>query len=290
MKNHDNHSLKFTIVTPCYNCCQYIESCILSVMHQTYSNFEHIIIDGGSTDGTLKIIEKYSNLYNMTYISEPDQGMYDAINKGFNFATGDVFSWLNADDSYMPWTLETLSKIFENEEYEWVTGIPALMDSNGTLYSKKNFDVRTYSQRAIAKGKHHGRGRGFIQQESTFWRRELWEESNGLNVAYKYAGDFDLWKRFAKLTPLYSVNTILSAFRVHDGQKSADFINYYGEIEDYCTISTFIWWIMNKALSINRFYYFLNRKMLICIHQKSKQTEKKKLSALIQYFERFIIK
>ena len=97
-----NHHPKVSIVTACYNSEKYIEDCIKSIMRQTYDNVEHIIVDGGSTDGTLDIIKKYENQYNMRWISEKDNGMYDAITKGFRMASGEIYAWLNSDDMYMP--------------------------------------------------------------------------------------------------------------------------------------------------------------------------------------------
>ena len=90
-------SLKISVVTVCYNMAQYIETTIKSVLSQDYPNLEYIVIDGGSTDGTQQIIEKYKDQL-AYYVSEPDNGMYDAINKGFSKATGDIIAWINADD------------------------------------------------------------------------------------------------------------------------------------------------------------------------------------------------
>ena len=103
--------MKFSIITPCYNSEKYLEECIKSIMSQKYKDFEHIIVDGGSTDGTLDILKKYERLYNMRWISEKDDGMYDAINKGMRMANGDVLSWINSDDVYHPWTLFSVNKI-----------------------------------------------------------------------------------------------------------------------------------------------------------------------------------
>ena len=104
-----------SIVTPTYNSEEYLEDCILSIKNQKARNFEHIIIDGGSTDSTLSIIRKYENTYPMKWISEPDNGMYDAIAKGFRLAKGEIYCWLNSDDMYMPWTCLAIEKIFKEE-------------------------------------------------------------------------------------------------------------------------------------------------------------------------------
>src|SRR5688500_12214725 len=96
------HYPRITIVTPNYNYGHFLEKAIVSVLDQQYPNLEYIIIDGGSTDNSIEIIRKYEK-HLAYWISEPDKGMYDAINKGFSRATGEVMAWLNSDDTYFPW-------------------------------------------------------------------------------------------------------------------------------------------------------------------------------------------
>lgn len=224
----------FSIITPVYNCEEYIEECIISIKEQDYKNFEHIIIDGGSTDRTMDIVKKYAGSYRMRFVSEKDHGMYDAINKGFSMANGQIFSWLNADDRYMPWALKIAAEVFSKNKVQWITGIPAV-----NLELEKGKEVQyimtdtapVYSQYYLKKGYYEGRILGFIQQESTFWTRELWEKSGGIiSEKYQYAGDYFLWKAFAKQEPLYTVNAILANFRVHEKQKTAQMEKYYNEI------------------------------------------------------------
>lgn len=218
-----------SIVTPTYNSENYIEKCILSIRNQSFKDYEHIIVDGGSMDGTLAVVKKYEGTYPMRWISEIDNGMYDAISKGFKMARGNIFCWLNSDDIYMPWTLEIVSNVFKSNEIKWITGVPSHIDENGIQY----FDTLTkvvYPRFAIRSGWMDGRRLGCIQQESTFWRRELYEKSGGLNSEYRLAGDYFLWKSFAKYESLYSVNSMLAAFRVHGGQKSEDKSKYFHEI------------------------------------------------------------
>jgi len=101
---------KITIVTPSFNQGNFIDENIQSVLTQNYPNFEHIIIDGGSIDGTVDILKKYSHL---KWVSEPDRGQASALNKGFRMATGDVIGWLNSDDSYLPGTFEVVARAFD---------------------------------------------------------------------------------------------------------------------------------------------------------------------------------
>lgn len=251
---------RFSVVTPSFNSSEYIEQCIVSIHGQSYKNFEHFIIDGGSTDGTLEIIQRCAEKFKFTWISEPDNGMYDAINKGFALAKGEIFCWLNSDDMYFPWTFETVSKLFDQNQIQWLTGIPAHWSSKSVLYFK-DYCIPAYSRSCIKSGMHHGRGLGFIQQESTFWTRKLWEKAgSGLRTDLGMASDFYLWRKFAEYEPLYTTDVVLGGFRRHSGQKSDNIDGYYDEITEYCSIFSFFLWSLQKLFGFNKFYYFLNRK------------------------------
>lgn len=227
-----------SIITPTFNSEQYIENCIRSIMTQN-AVFEHIIVDGGSTDGTLKILKKYENQYQMRWISEKDNGMYDAISKGFKMAKGDILAWINSDDQYLPWTLKTVQKVFEDPTIKWVQGIPSYMNAEGMQYMSRDHRF-TPDSYYIAKGMHDGQRLGCLQQESSFWRRELFEECGGLKVELRYAGDFHLWRSFAQNTRLYTINSVLACFRVHEAQKSANRQAYLEEIGIISSVDKFL--------------------------------------------------
>ncbi len=223
---------KISIVTPTFNSVKYIENCIQSIMTQTYLDYEHIIIDGGSTDGTLEILQKYENKYPMKWRSEPDQGMYDAINKGFQLATGEIYAWINSDDCYYPWTLGLVVRVFDKKKIQWLIGIP----SNTKNYEGMKITYLLpnlppiFHRKMIQKGIYDGRRMPFIQQESCFWTRQLWEKSGGIDIKYKMAGDYHLWRKFAKMTALYTIHCNLASFQIHEGQKSSDMVAYYKEV------------------------------------------------------------
>lgn len=173
-----------SVITPTYNSGAYLEKCIQSIVNQEFDDYEHIIVDGGSTDNTLAIIKKYESLYNIKWISEKDNGMYDAISKGFKMAKGDILCWLNSDDIYMPWTLKVVEHVFQNTDIDWCTGVPTQINENGEMY----FPIKTfvtYPQFCIRKGWMDGQRLCCIQQESTFWRKSLYDQVNGIDIDYK---------------------------------------------------------------------------------------------------------
>lgn len=201
-----------------------MEQTITSVLDQGYPNLEYIIIDGGSTDGSVDIIKKYES--GLAYwVSEPDGGMYEAIQKGFDRSAGEIMAWLNSDDMYHPNSLFTVAEIFLNiDEVEWIVGARARFDEKGrTIFCKTSFKHNKFSQFFNTTK--------YISQESTFWRRSLWEKIGGqLNTSMKYAGDYDLWLRFNKFSQAYIVNTILGGFGLREGQASRAYrLNYHKE-------------------------------------------------------------
>ncbi|MGM1056428.1 MAG: glycosyltransferase family 2 protein [Bacteroidota bacterium] len=217
---------KITVVTPNYNQVNFIEFTIQSVLNQDYPNLEYIIIDGGSTDGSIEIIKKYENKLH-SWVSEPDNGMYDAINKGFSKSSGEIMCWINSDDVLWENSLQFVANAFAtNLQVQWLQGFPSVIDENGIvtyqrepIYSKFNFYLF-----------NHLKNFSFIQQESTFWKRELWEKAGGyLSLEYQLASDFDLWMRFFNSGEMYCTKTQLGAFRIREGQKSSDKTLYLKE-------------------------------------------------------------
>ena len=206
-------NLKISVVTVCYNMAPYIEQTMRSVLEQDYPNLEYIVIDGGSTDGTQQIIERYRDKL-AYYVSEPDSGMYDALAKGFAKATGDVFAWLNADDIYFPHTLKWVNEVFvQNDDVRWLGGRYAFLNESGTV-TKSFPKCNARRQGDIQNGWCRNGVLGNLQQESMFWRSSLYKDAGGLNSSYRYAGDFELWTRFAQHSALARIKTPLAAFRI----------------------------------------------------------------------------
>ena len=211
---------KISIVTPSYNSANLIELTIQSILDQQYPNLDYIIIDGGSTDDTVEIIKKYRNSLNYWY-SGKDNGQYDAINKGMSNASGEILCWLNADDMLLPRSLFIVAEIFDQlKDVEWISTLrPGIWDANS--YLAKVGLMQGFSKDAFLDGLFlpgTNRVGYWIQQESTFWRRSLWEKVGSNVPDYKLAGDFALWCEFFKHTLLYGVDYPLGGFRTIKGQ------------------------------------------------------------------------
>lgn len=222
---------KIALVTPSFNSKLFLEAAICSVIEQKYPYLEYILQDGGSTDGSVEIIEKYSQHFD-SWSTEQDSGQYDAINKGFAKTTAPIMGWLNSDDIHLPWTLSIVGEVFTTfPQIRWLTtAFPIVIERNGRPFDCRH--VCGFSRHGILRGETLPNTRGFliggIQQESTFWRRDLWEQAGGrLETTFDYAADFDLWMRFASHADIYSVNIPLAAFRRHGNQKTAHDMNRY---------------------------------------------------------------
>ena len=222
---------KISIVTPSLNQAQFIEETIHSVLAQNYPNIEYVIIDGGSTDGSVEIIRRREEQL-AYWVSEPDAGQYDAINKGFNKTTGEIMAWLNSDDKYTPWAFSVAAEIFRTyPEVEWLTTLyPLCWDSKGRAVECSyigGFNRQSFFREANLP-RRRWYDRSCIQQESTFWRRSLWERVGGyVDASLNFAGDFELWGRFFQNTALYGVATPLAGFRKHRAQKTATHLGEY---------------------------------------------------------------
>jgi glycosyltransferase involved in cell wall biosynthesis len=226
---------KISIVTPSYNQALFLEETIQSVIGQNYPNLEYIIIDGGSTDGTVDIIKKYER-YLTYWVSEKDKGQAHALNKGFARTTGEIMAYINADDKYCPWAFKTVANIFTDcPEVEWLTSLWQLhWNSKGD--PTPGMAVPGYTKEAFYEGRTLGKSLrfiGWIQQESTFWRRSLWEKAGGfISEELHYAMDFELWARFFQYADLYGIAVPLGGFRKHNVQKTSKGLNdYYSEAE-----------------------------------------------------------
>jgi glycosyltransferase involved in cell wall biosynthesis len=205
---------KISIITPCFNAIKYIEQMILSVIDQEYENLEFIIIDGESTDGTIEIIKKYED--KITYwISEQDKGQSDAINKGIAVATGYVFNWVNADDFLETGALKKIGEYFSNPETRIVCTQTTFLNPDNSTYTNTTTEFEGEIKEVL-----NTRG---LNQMGMYWKMDLIKQLNGVNTAFRYAMDLDLWKRYL-LTfgdeGIVSDQMITGVFRLHADSKT----------------------------------------------------------------------
>ena len=215
-----------SVVTPSYNQAEFLDECIDSVLSQNYPNLEYIIMDGGSTDCSVKIIKKYEK-YLTYWQSQSDGGQYQSVNDGFRRSTGEIMAWLNSDDKYHPgafWLVSDAFRAFPN--VEWLMGSPTGWDEKGNaLYFSSSPPL--WAHEKYLRGEI---GPPHIQQESTFWRRSVWQKAGGcLDTTLELAADMELWARFFRYCQLYTLHAPLGGFRSHPKQKTAHFIDRYNQ-------------------------------------------------------------
>jgi glycosyltransferase involved in cell wall biosynthesis len=211
--NRDESLPRITVVTPSYNQGQYLEETIQSVLRQGYPNLEYIIIDGGSSDNSVDIIKKYEGQLAF-WVSEPDRGFGDAINKGFRRATGSILCWLNSDDLLQPGALTIVGTYFKhNPTVGVVYGDRFVINEQSIMIAQRCFYFYMPGQFKYGRS---------IGQESTFWRREIFIRAGEINENLQFAIDFDLWCRLSKIAPVRHLPFFLGAFRKQTASKTAN--------------------------------------------------------------------
>lgn len=213
-----------SVVIPNLNCVDFIERTILSVLEQEYPKLDLILTDGGSTDGSMEVVEKYRDAFSHI-ISGPDTGQANAVNKGFAVATGDVMGWINSDDVLIPGGLATVGSLFAlNKNMNWMTGRVTCIDEEDNVLTVRR--PKPVSRVRLLAGDYQ-----WVQQESTYWRRDLWDQVGGqLNENLKLAVDGELWLRFSRHTDLVPVHAQVGAFRFRKGQRSEAAEAYHAEM------------------------------------------------------------
>ena len=203
--------LNFSVLTPTLNQAAYIGKTIQSVLDQNYPDFEHVVIDGGSTDGTVEILKKYPHL---DWVSEKDKGRADALNKGFALAEGDVIAWVNSDDYYLPETFLKVAGFFErNPDAQIVVGRARVVNAEGRFL----FDQDAYPENQL-----HFEGllkfwkNKTLPQPSIFFKREALLAVGLFNPALHDYPDYDLVLRLSQKFKIYSVPDFFSAICIQD--------------------------------------------------------------------------
>ena len=207
---------KISIIMPSYNQVEFIEKSILSVLNQDYKNFELIIIDGGSNDGTIEIIKKYQD-YISFWVSEKDKGQSDALNKGFKLASGEIYGWLNSDDIYLPNAFHNLMLAFKNNlNKKIVFGDWLSFDRN-----LKNINLNY----AFDFNLNHFKYEGFhLNAQSMFWRSEVHHHFSGFDVELNNTMDYQMILEFGineGEDSFLRIPYVIGGFRRYIGQKSS---------------------------------------------------------------------
>jgi glycosyltransferase involved in cell wall biosynthesis len=201
-----------SIITPSFNQGRFLEETIRSVLLQGYPHLQYIIVDGGSTDGTVEVIERYSSWVS-SWVSEPDGGQAEAINKGFRRASGDIVAWINSDDTYpRDAVVQAVTFLMENPSCDLVYGHCNMVDERGwTLWTWLSgvFGV----QRQLCEG-------NIIPQPTVFLRRSVLERAGLLSEGLHYAFDVEFWLRVALVAEIHNLPRILANFRFHPSSKS----------------------------------------------------------------------
>lgn len=201
-----------SIVTPSLNQAEYVEETMLSVLDQGYAGLEYVVIDGSSTDGSVGVIERHAHRLSH-WVSEPDGGHAEAINKGFERTSGEIMAWINSSDVYLPWTLRTVAAVFEDvPEAQWVVGVASCWSNSRAVTNVRPVFRNRYDFLASH--------RCVIPQESVFWRRSLWDACGShLSTELELACDHELWMRFSEKAQLFHVDSVLAGLRPHTDRR-----------------------------------------------------------------------
>jgi len=205
---------KISIVTPSFNQSEYLERTLESVLAQHYPNLEYYVQDGGSTDGTLDVLQRYGNQLS-GWVSGPDKGQSNAINIGFARTSGEIMAWLNSDDILLPGTLALVADFFSRHpEVDVIYGHRILINPDGMeigrwMLPEHDDDILSWAD--------------FVPQETMFWRRRIWEKAGGkIDESLDFAIDWDLLLRFREAGAHFSrLNLFLGGFRIHSTQKTS---------------------------------------------------------------------
>jgi glycosyltransferase involved in cell wall biosynthesis len=201
-----------SIVTPSFNQAPFLEATIQSVLEQDYPRLEYIIVDGGSTDGSLELIQKYAGRL-AWWVSEKDSGQTDALNKGFARASGGILAWLNSDDTYRPGALRAAaSYLVGHPQVGLVYGDANFIDEAGRVIGR--FAAAQTDLRRLKQGYVH------IPQQAAFFRGDLWRAVGPLDPSFYFAMDYDLWVRLAGRAQIKYLPQTWANFRLHTAGKT----------------------------------------------------------------------
>lgn len=203
-----------SVVTPTLNQARFLESTLRSVRAQTYPNLEHIVIDGGSTDGGIEILRREGEAGTIRWQSEPDRGMYDAVNKGLGLASGEILAYLNSDDAWLPWAVETAVRVFESRrDVDIVFGDGIKIEEESGKQRLRLFPP--FDMVSLANYES-------LMQPAVFWRRSVIDRVGQFDTGMRYVADLDYWLRAAAAgAKIAHVWEVLAVERIHAGRLSS---------------------------------------------------------------------
>jgi glycosyltransferase involved in cell wall biosynthesis len=210
---------RITVVTPSFNQASYLEATIRSVLGQGYPNLEYIVIDGGSTDGSVDILRSYASRLSY-WVSEKDRGQTDAINKGMARATGELRAYLNSDDVYLPGSLERVARAYrENPEADLFHGACRVIDEQGQTIGRRTASITRFDEIVDVWGVWWKK-RNFVQPE-VFWTKRIADRIGPFRTELFMVMDYEYWTRILRAgSRVVSVEEEVAAFRITSTQKS----------------------------------------------------------------------
>ena len=209
-----SNNIKVSIITPSFNQGEYIEETILSVLNQDYKNIEYILIDGGSTDNTMNIVEKYRDKIDIV-IHEKDRGQSDAINKGFRLATGEIVGWINSDDVLYPDCVSAIVNLYRNNK----KGVVFYCSKLDLIDEKGNFIKLV--EKYIPDRDHLLYNNYDVIQQGSFYKTDTVRQINYLDESIHYCMDLELWMRLLEYGGIYALDQkAYSGFRIWEETKT----------------------------------------------------------------------
>jgi glycosyltransferase involved in cell wall biosynthesis len=216
-----------SIVVPTLNMADTIEDTILSIINQNDKNYELIIIDGGSTDGTADIITKYKDFITY-YESKIDNGQSSAINRGFAIATGAMYAWINSDDFYLPNTFKLVREVFENN-----SNLDIVVGSGDVVTKDCQFLKHITSLEMNRENLLGWNNDQWILQQACFWTSNIWEKCGGVDESLQLLMDYDLWLRFSEIGTSKAIGNSLAVMRYYKEAKTIKLRSRMREEEAY---------------------------------------------------------
>lgn len=262
---------KVSIVMPSFNQAEFIERSICSVLNQTYPNIELLVIDGGSTDGSVEIIKSYQDKLSY-WVSEPDRGQTDAINKGLAIASGEWVGWQNSDDLFSPDAIqEMIDRAQRSPWADLVIGDMCLIDRNDRAIRNIRYITPSYKS-ILAEGM-------VLTNQSAIWRRSIHNDIGFLNDQLHYGFDYDWFLRVLKNYRAVHIRKILGYLRIHDQTKTTLhqplFQQEYAKILNGREVSPFA----KKMYKVRRYVIYLSRLQFSYIFEQIRHVLQKNLSS-----------